>query len=152
MDQDINPYRPPTAEVEMAATQDLDRPLAGKWRRFLTFLVDYILHFVFAFMVGIVLALVGAGAALEHMNRLQEFIFGILVFVTYYLFFESLWGRTPGKLVMGTRVTDLQGGKPSFRDLVKRTLARLVPFEAFTFFGTTGFHDKVSHTQVVRVR
>ena len=27
-----------------------------------------------------------------------------------------------------------------------------VPFEAFTFFGEHGFHDKVSRTRVVRTR
>jgi uncharacterized RDD family membrane protein YckC len=152
VDQDINPYRPPTAAVESATQAPDGLPLAGKGRRFLTALIDYIGYYTFAFVSGIVLALVGAGNLIQGMNRLQEFLFGAVVLVIYYLFFEGLWGRTPGKFVMGTRVTDLAGGKPTFRDLVKRTLARMVPFEAFTFFGEKGFHDKVSRTQVVRVR
>ncbi len=152
MDQDINPYRPPAAAVETIEAAPPERPLAGKGRRFLTFLIDYLVHYLFAFAAGIVLALAGAGEALANMNRLQEFLFGVLIFGGYYLFFEGLWGRTPGKLVMGTRVVDLQGGQPAFRDLVKRTLARLVPFEPFTFFGETGFHDRASRTRVVLVR
>lgn len=152
MTQDLNPYRPPTAEVEMAPVAAEGRPLAGKGRRFLTLLVDQVGYYTFSFVLGIVLALAGAGQAIQGMNKLQEILFGAVALSVYYLFFESLWGRTPGKLVMGTRVVDMQGGQPTFRNLVKRTLARLVPFEAFTFFGVRGFHDRISDTQVVYLR
>jgi len=152
MTQDLNPYRPPTAEVEMAPVAAESRPLAGKGRRFLTLLIDQVGYYAFSFVLGIVLALAGAGQAIQGMNKLQEILFGAVALSVYYLFFESLWGRTPGKLVMGTRVVDMRGGPPSFRDLVKRTLARLVPFEAFTFFGVRGFHDRISDTQVVYLR
>jgi uncharacterized RDD family membrane protein YckC len=63
---------------------------------------------------------------------------------------QALWERTPVKSVMGTRVTHLQGRQPTFRDIVKRAFAHMVPFEAFTFFDSTGCHDKISRTQVVR--
>jgi uncharacterized RDD family membrane protein YckC len=152
MTQDLNPYRPPTAEVEMAPVAAEARPLAGKGRRFLTLVIDQVGYYTFSFVLGIVLALAGAGQAIQGMNRLQELLFGAVALSIYYLFFESLWGRTPGKLVMGTRVVDMHGGQPAFRDLVKRTLARLVPFEAFTFFGVRGFHDRISDTQVVYLR
>lgn len=152
MTQDLNPYRPPTAEVEMAPVAAEGRALAGKGRRFLTLLVDQVGYYTFSFVLGIVLALAGAGQAIQGMNKLQEILFGAVALSVYYLFFESLWGRTPGKLVMGTRVVDMRGGQPAFRDLVKRTLARLVPFEAFTFFGVRGFHDRISDTQVVYLR
>ena len=152
MTQDLNPYRPPLAEVEMASVAVEGRPLAGKGRRFLTLLVDQVGYYAFSFALGIVLALAGAGQAVQGMNRLEEILFGAVALSVYYLFFESLWGRTPGKLVMGTRVVDLRGGPPTFGHLVKRTLARLVPFEAFTFFGVRGFHDRISDTQVVYLR
>ena len=153
MTQDLNPYRPPTAAVEASTTaDDAAHPVAGKGRRFLTLVIDQMGYYAFTFVLGIGLALAGLGDAVQGMNRLQEILFGVVVMSSYYLFFESLWGRTPGKLVMGTRVVDMQGGQPAFADLVKRTLARLVPFEAFTFFGETGFHDKASGTRVVMVR
>lgn len=150
--QDANPFRPPTAQVDLAPEAASARPLAGKGRRFLTFVIDYIGFYLLAILVGIALGLAGAADAVQAMNKAEEFLFGIVIITAYYLFFEGLWGRTPGKFVTGTRVTDLQGRPPAFGGVCKRTLARMVPFEAFTFFGTTGFHDKASRTQVVLTR
>lgn len=152
MDQDINPYRPPTAAVVTNDKPDTGRALAGKGRRFAGFLIDYILYNVFAFIVGVVLALSGAGALIEGMNRGEAFLFGLVVYFAYYLLFEGLFNRTPGKFALGTRVVAVDGGSPRLGAIAGRTLARLVPFEAFTFFGETGFHDKASGTRVVMVR
>ncbi len=149
---DANPFRPPSAQVELAPEAAGDHPLAGKGRRFFTFVIDYVGCYLAAILVGIALAIAGAAEATQAMNKAEEFLLGIVIVAAYYLFFEGLWGRTPGKFVTGTRVTDLQGRPAKFGDILKRTLARMVPFEALTFFGKTGFHDKASRTQVVRVR
>lgn len=72
----------------------------------------------------------------------------------YYVFFESLTGRTPGKLLTGTRVVDEQGQKPSFGQILGRSLARMLPFEPLSFFGAEnrGWHDSLSKTYVVKSR
>ncbi|MEO5687933.1 MAG: RDD family protein [Burkholderiaceae bacterium] len=152
MSQDSNPYRPPLAEVELASEAVEGRPVAGKGRRFATLLIDYIGFYALSLTIGIVLGIVFGSSALKYMQGGWSYVFGVVIVSAYYLFFEGLWSRTPGKMVLGTIVTDMNGGTPTFGAIAKRTLARIVPFEAFTFFGERGFHDKASRTQVLYKR
>ncbi len=151
-DADTNPYRPPTVEVDLLPDAAEGRPLAGKGRRFATLIIDYIGYYVLALVAGLVMGVAFGARALTMLQGANAYIFGFVLFLAYYLFFEGLWARTPGKMILGTVVTDLQGRPPTFVAILKRTLARCVPFEPFTFFGETGFHDKASRTRVVRTR
>jgi uncharacterized RDD family membrane protein YckC len=152
MTQEMNPYRPPTAEVELIPEAGEGRPLATKWRRVCTLLLDYIGFYLLGALVGIVLfALLGQRAHAFYASGWST-LMSLFLVLGYYLFFEGLWSRTPGKMILGTLVVDMKGGTPTFGSVVKRSLARFVPFEAFTFFGEQGFHDKVSRTRVVRTR
>ncbi|HTH83568.1 MAG TPA: RDD family protein [Mucilaginibacter sp.] len=68
----------------------------------------------------------------------------------YYMFFELLLGATPGKLLTETRVIMHDGSHPSFKVISGRTVARFVPFEAFSAFdGARPWHDRWSGTAVV---
>lgn len=69
----------------------------------------------------------------------------------YYLFFESLFGRTIGKMITGSIVVDENGKKPGFKIICLRTLCRLIPFEAFSFLSKSArfWHDSFSKTYVV---
>lgn len=77
----------------------------------------------------------------------------IVLLVSYYLFFEGLFGWTPGKLITRTRVVDRGGTRAQFSRIIGRTLTRLVPFEIFSFGGDNalGWHDRWSNTMVVNV-
>ena len=152
MDDDANPYRPPAAPVELARAPGEQRPLAGKGRRFATLLLDYVGFVFLSTTVSAVLLVLFQHRAAFLFTGVWGWVYGSCVICVYYMFFEGLWGRTPAKMILGTRVTDLNGQPPTFGAVIKRTLARLVPFEAFSFFGQTGFHDKASKTQVVRTR
>ena len=70
----------------------------------------------------------------------------------YYALFEIIFEKTPGKFLTKTRVVNLQGGKAEMGDILIRSLIRYIPFEPFSFLGTTpiGWHDKWSKTRVVR--
>lgn len=70
----------------------------------------------------------------------------------YYIFFEGLWTRTPGKFVFGTIVVNEQGGRPSIGQIVGRTFSRFIPFEAFSCLGERGWHDSIPKTLVVMTR
>jgi uncharacterized RDD family membrane protein YckC len=71
--------------------------------------------------------------------------------IIYYLFFEVLFGATPGKFFTETRVLSRNGRKPGLGTGLLRTAARCVPFEPFSFFGRGGgWHDKWSGTMVVQ--
>ena len=152
MSADTNPYRPPTAEVDLLPDAGEGPPLAGKWRRFATLVLDYVGYYIVAVVAGIVMGILFGARALVMLQGVNAYIFGFVLYLGYYLFFEGLWARTPAKLILGTVVTDLQGRPPTFTTILKRTLARCLPFEWFTFFGTAGFHDEASRTRVVRTR
>ena len=153
MDQSLNPYRPPKADIQAApAAASTPIEIAGKGRRFCTWVVDYITFLVLCMILGVALALAFGPGPLRYFEGGWAYLSGFVLLSSYYLFFEGLWARTPGKLLLGTVVTDLNGRAPEFGSIVKRTLARAAPLEGLTFFGQRGFHDRVSKTLVIRKR
>ncbi|MFC0351118.1 RDD family protein [Undibacterium danionis] len=151
MDQTQNPYSPPTAEVllpEGAVTGKLN--LAGNGRRFGTLVVDYLGYLLLAFIVGVVVAIVFGEDGVRAMEKTPDLVLGVPILFLYFGFFEFLWGRTPGKLLFGTRVVNEEGGRVSFGQVLGRTACRFIPFEAFSFlFAERGWHDSISRTRVV---
>ena len=146
-----NPFSPPQRDVgPLTSVEALTD--ASKGQRFGTFVVDYLGFMVVAFIVGIVLALTLGDRSEAVLKSIPDILFGVVILFAYYAFFEGLWGRTPGKLVFGTRVVNAQGQRPGFGTIAKRTLCRFIPFEPFSFFGQKGWHDSLSDTRVVRTR
>jgi len=70
----------------------------------------------------------------------------------YYFFLESAFGKSVGKMITGTKVVNAWGEQPDLGSIALRSVCRLIPFEAFSFFGpkTIGWHDSLSKTYVVR--
>lgn len=129
---------------------------ATKWQRSLNHIIDSILivvyiyctvhtsfHFppVYAFLKNMEEAL---GRELSLITIL------IMARSLYFFLFEMLFASSPGKMLTQTRVTDVSGNRPPFKALLGRTLARSIPFEAFTFLTGYNLHDKISDTYVVR--
>jgi len=75
----------------------------------------------------------------------------ILFYFIYYLICEVFLGTTFGQHVSATKVVDMNGEKPGRKQLLLRTLARLIPIDPFTFFARqpVGLHDKLSGTRLV---
>ena len=149
-----NPYRPPSEEADegvVDVADSVDYVSASKGQRFVNLVVDYIAFMALAFVLGVVMELTGTSHVLTGIG---DNLFGIVLMLAYYLFFEATFGRTPGKLVTGTKVVDENGGPARFWQILGRTVARFAPFEPLSFFGSraTGWHDRWSHTCVVRVR
>jgi uncharacterized RDD family membrane protein YckC len=71
--------------------------------------------------------------------------------IFYYLALEGLFNTSAGKAVTGTTIVNENGERPRFMQIVGRTFCRLIPFEAFSFFGAVprGWHDTLSNTYVV---
>ena len=138
-----NPYSAPLADGESQLARDYagDMVDASPGLRFVNLLVDYIAFLMLAALCGVVGALVGM--------RMQPLIVYPLL-VGFYLFFEGVLNATPGKMLTRTRVVSIDGGKPSFGQVFARTLVRFVPFEAFSFLGGSGWHDRWTKTRVVR--
>lgn len=155
-----NPYAPPAAPIAEAksgfdmATFDE----ASNWKRFFNWLIDRVamVGFVLLFVMGLAF-LDGAGvpeplAWFEGLTRIGELVTEWMLALCYYSLMETTFGLTLGKLVTGTRVVDETGKKPSLAAILGRTLARFVPFEPFSFFGDSGWHDRWSGTRVIDIR
>jgi len=147
MDQLDNPYAAPSAEGTAGDTVlavDLEDATLGT--RFANLLIDYVGETLVSAVVGVVMGNEG----------LQSWavVAAIVVALGYYAGFETVFGRTPAKFITGTRVVTTDGRRPSFLQILGRTLARFIPFEPFSFFGSTptGWHDRMSGTRVVKVR
>jgi uncharacterized RDD family membrane protein YckC len=150
-DTGFNPYAPPQSPLLAPEAPPTLEELAGAGRRFLNNLVDSLAVFV-AQVIVFALAFgeeQGSAAASVGITLGAN--------VVYYAAFEWRNGRTLGKLLTGTRVVSEDGTKPRLRRIVGRTLARFIPFDAFSFLGgeqgrPVGWHDSLSRTRVVRVR
>lgn len=134
------PTEAPVADAAAAAdaeAQELLPEAAPLHERALAFLVD----------LGLILALtsfVASFAPRELLERLDDprvrlaiaACFVALVLV-YFVVFEALFARTPGKRLMNLEVQALEGGRPSVGALVFRNLFRielLVPPPYLTLF------------------
>ena len=153
---DDNPYRSPAsvvAEVHVAQSM-VD---AGKWRRFFNLVLDYIAILLIVFVSTIVAIIAGGEGVVRWMDGMgawQELLLRIAVLLAYYIVMEGMFGLTIGKWITCTRVVDERGGPPTWRQAVLRSLARLIPFEAFSVLFSDdgvarGWHDSLPRTRVV---
>jgi uncharacterized RDD family membrane protein YckC len=161
MPTDNNPFQPPTDEAPLPRANGRrisPSDEASKQQRFATYVVDRIvtagLSFFFS-AAGVPAFFVVSVRELDTIPRVVvSWLWAATLIVAYYVICEGTSQRTLGKLVVGTRVVDVNhGGAPSLKQIVGRTFARLIPFEPFSFFGEKpGWHDDLSDTRVVLVR
>jgi uncharacterized RDD family membrane protein YckC len=151
MTQESNPYLPPKTDITVPEGQRAIVP-ASKGRRFGTLLVDYAAFMALSACIGVIVALKFGEEGLDALQKVPDFAFGMGVLSVYYIFFEGIWARTPGKLVFGTVVITESGGKPSIVQVIGRTLCRFIPFEAFSCLSDRGWHDSIPKTRVVMAR
>lgn len=147
-----NPYAPPSSEPLDPPLPAREELIASTGQRFLNYLLDAVGVTLAAAAIGFCVGV--AGVYEESAAILDSWAFGIGLMVVYYVVFEGLTGRTPGKLVTGTRVVALSGDQPGFAQVLGRTLSRFVPLEPLSFLGGSGrpvgWHDSWSKTRVVR--
>lgn len=163
-----NPYASPATAAEPVPpiAGSVERfPVATQGKRFLNLILDNIIVQVLSSVAGFVIGLaygvskVAANQAItaddEGQLRILGFIVGLGVALGYYVITEALFQRTLAKFVTGTLVVNANGERPSFGQIVGRSFARFIPFEAFSFLGgnqPVGWHDSLSSTRVVSTR
>lgn len=82
-----------------------------------------------------------------------DMFWGTIVSIIYFFLFEFyVDGRTLGKYCTGTAAVMKDGSSPNPKNYIIRTLVRSVPFEAFSFLGNNGWHDRWSNTRVVKIK
>ncbi|OGI83891.1 hypothetical protein A2903_00945 [Candidatus Nomurabacteria bacterium RIFCSPLOWO2_01_FULL_33_17] len=124
---------------------------------FLDIIGFYLFFFLICFIVGFFSGFISSILKIEDLvnfDSLDSLIFSLFSFIAlifYYLFFEYIWQRTPGKWITGTKVVRFNGDKPKFMQIVGRTFARFIPFEFLSFLSNNpvGWHDHLSKTFVV---
>lgn len=159
MDDNQNPYHAPQAEVRRA-DRAAQLVTASRGQRFINYLIDSLARqaIIFAMMM-VYMGIAGeaAMAAMKEPDLVLNLMIGYAVVVLYYVPMEGMFGVTLGKLVTGTRVVDEQGRPPSWGQVLGRTFARFIPFEAFSVLfaredRVSGWHDRLPKTLVVRIR
>jgi uncharacterized RDD family membrane protein YckC len=123
--------------------------LADKSTRLYNYVVDIfsisiIIFFAFFFIV-------------MGFNPQENSIFYVVCFLGYYgyyFLFEWRTGRTLGKFLTNTKVTDTHGEPPTFLQILIRTFLRLPIIDGISFlFGSEiGIHDRLSGTRVVKIK
>ncbi|NES20951.1 MAG: RDD family protein [Symploca sp. SIO3E6] len=153
--------RESTQEDFSSATQPAIKPTTQS-KRFLNHILDIIIYLIFCMILGIVVIFVWAifdptmleteqNAATPQQESIEQLIAYCILFV-YYLVSEAIWSKTPAKFITKTKVVNNQGEKPSLHMILRRTIIRFIPFEAFSLLGSKhprGWHDKWSNTKVV---
>ncbi len=131
---------------------------ASQGKRLANYLIDIICAYFCMFFVASLL--LGVGSSNESTTLLHEpesssgleSLFTLLTFSLYYFLTETLMkGRTIGKLITGTRAITSKHEYLTAGDALKRTLCRLIPFDALSFLISSGYgwHDKWTDTMVV---
>jgi uncharacterized RDD family membrane protein YckC len=85
-----------------------------------------------------------------HIIYIPFYYFFWSILFLYYILFESIFSRTPGKWLSLSKVVDKKGKKASFLQIVLRSLARLTIIDCFFIpFLDKTLHDFISKTEVV---
>lgn len=121
--------------------------------RFGEYLIDTVVFYIIVFFISTMIPL-------AFIN--SSFLIIILYYVYYFAFEAYANGQTVGKMLLGTRVVDIDGNKPSKKRIAIRTLCRLIPFDNISFlFGgnwndnhqvSGNWHDAFSQTYVVTIK
>ncbi|KAA5534110.1 RDD family protein [Paenimyroides baculatum] len=141
----------------MNLTDIVQKNKADKGLRFANFLIDTVLFYCFLFFIGLIIALVAIIlnndlTFLEdlYIHPIIDYLLTAIIRVFYYFGMEILTkGRSIGKFITGTQVVTLEGETPTANVFLKRSFCRIIPFEAFSFFGENGWHDSIPKTAVV---
>ena len=131
-------------------------PYAGFWRRCVAYVIDlFLLALLFS-----VFFVVEVDADLGP-RPLMVGVFGLVVAWLYFAGMESSTEQaTLGKMLLGLRVTDLEGGRITFSRATARLFAKilsaLILYTGFIMVGFTakkqGLHDKLAGTLVLEGR
>ncbi len=141
---------------EFDVTDDI---LATKGQRFANYIIDWIVQYILILVLGFALALfaelTGNQSILDwlaNISKLEDYLITFLVLIIYYSTIEILTSRSIGKFITNTIVVTENGTKPEKHTIIKRSLSRIVPFDALSFIGETsrGWHDSWTDTYVVK--
>lgn len=128
---------------------------AGFWKRVAAYIIDLI---IIAFLVYVAISLLAASLFDQPPGLAEEALGEFLVGWFYYAGFEASGKQaTPGKMLLGIKVTDLEGEGISFARATARHFGKILStailFIGFLMVAFTekkqGLHDKIAGCLVV---
>lgn len=121
----------------------------GIGTRTINFLVDTFIIGILSFIANRTWMFYVVYWNFTYINPLQWF--ACILFI-YYLVFESIWARTPGKWLTYSKVVDKKELKPNFVKIFLRSIVRLTVIDCFFIpFLDKTLHDYLSGTSVVEI-
>lgn len=127
------------------------------FRRFFATYIDALIFSIFLLAMNFILSSILGIQLFEFqtIRPLKLLAFQITSAIIYYFVVEFSFGITPGKRLLGLQIMGLinQNRKARLVQVLKRTLMRLVPFEAFSILISNEYimwHDAVSNTKVTQ--
>ena len=134
--------------------------LVSKTKRFINNLIDLVPFYIISF--GLVHGMLYLGEYfgskklsyfLMDLSYFEELLFDAVIVVFYFFILESLTFRSLGKYVTNTKVIMNNGAEPTPKNILIRSLCRIIPFDALSFLGEKGkgWHDAFSKTYVVDI-
>jgi uncharacterized RDD family membrane protein YckC len=135
--------------------EDSRLDLARQGVRAINMIVDMISFFILWLLFSLGLMLLGFNQTYVDEKGEQIPLIPMIIIVPtfwgYYILSEFLFQRTLGKLLTKTKVVAKTGAKPTFGQILGRTLSRSIPFEYLSFLvSVNGIHDRLSGTRVIR--
>ena len=131
---------------------------ALKGARFLNYIIDLIFYIIvytlFITAIQVIEELIFDDYYITDFINSMPAIFDrispyLLYFLVNFIFEKYTNGRSIGKIITGSKVVMIDGSEPTTKDYLIRNLCRVIPFDALTFLGSNGWHDKISKTTVV---
>lgn len=136
----------------------MDFELASTGKRFINLAMDYLLIYIAIYIVQSVILVLGTVYVGNNIvdSTAYDITYNALIFIIFFLYYfglETIYGKTFGKLLTGTKTIDEDGNKPSPGTIAKRTLCRFIPFEALSYLTKKpyGWHDSIPKVRVVNI-
>jgi len=153
--------------VTLVATTSTAQPVhqfAGFWIRSVAYLIDTMILGAVQFAIALALGLAG-GALTDNGNgeltmALIGGLCGMVVGVTYAVFFTGYNGQTPGKMALRIQVirsdgTPMSYGRAFLREVIGKFVSGLILGIGYIMAGfdrqKQGLHDKIAGTYVIKL-
>lgn len=130
--------------------QEIKKSQAYIWQRLIGFIIDLII----VYLIVMPALLLTSGGVLTYEEQQSMSFYWTIGLIIYSLLLEFKWGKTIGKLLTMTKVIYVPtGATPDFATCLGRSISRLIPFDALSYFFSfkpAGWHDRTSNTRVIR--
>lgn len=140
-----------TTKPQDTTTTPTTKPVmvpASGIKRLINFLVDLTAITVFSTLAKVIITAFGFQG---FGTNPKLFLLITTISFAYYIGFELAFQKTLGKMISKSKTVDLNGNKPSFKQVILRAFLRKLPFEFVSYRAKypIGWHDSLADTLVV---